>query len=208
MRLNGSIVFLLVLFTGPSFSQNTVVQASVEVKLMSFDVKAQETKVRLQWRTASEKNNKEFFVYRSVDNSNWFVSNVIPAHDHSGEKQYDMLDQNANGGINYYRLEAADAAGNHQVLASSAVEVEDLTKSVKITPKWEAAQIKLESAEQLFSIQLELFDQMGRRYRVDFVRDNSHGITIVTPFLDQGMYYLECFINGNRRVRKKAAFIW
>jgi len=164
-------------------------------------------KVKVQWVTSFEKNIKEFLVFRSVDQTNWYVVANMSAKNTSHVSNYEFIDGTGSGGINYYKLEALSPAGERTVLKFTKVDLEDMDKVVRIFPDAVAGQIRVESAEQISSIELELTDILDRNYRIDFVRDNTHQITLVTGPLTPGVYYLKCYLNKNRYVRKKALII-
>lgn len=103
-------------FTG--FSQFMVVSplTTLPVTFISFDATALEKNIRLTWHTASETNNKGYFVERSEDGVSykevgWVNGNGTVATG-SG---YEFMDNFAQPGINYYyRLRQVDI-NNRQV---------------------------------------------------------------------------------------------
>lgn len=205
-------ILLTVLFYNQAqagFIPSSVLQNTLPVKALAFTATDLKTngKVRVKWTTTSEKNLKEYLVYRSVDEQNWYVVANIPAKNSSGINNYEFVDGTGSGGINYYKLEAFDTGGVSEILKYTKVDLEDMDKVVRIYPNPPAGQIKLESAEQIQSIELELTDIFGRNYLVDFVRDNTHEITIITGPLTPGFYFLKCYLNKNRYVRKKTLII-
>jgi hypothetical protein len=200
MKISRLIILLLV-----SFSMHAAfIQPTVTV--LTFTAMEYKSNVKVKWTTSFESEVKDYYVYRSIDRENWFVVGVFPAKTGSMIKDYEFVDYTANGGVNYYKLEAESPNGERQALKYTEIEMEDKTKAVTVYWEREMARIRLKSGEQLYSITLELTDEIGREYPVGFVRDNTHEITIIPAPLDYGAYFLKCTINSNRTVRRKAIY--
>ena len=195
------LLFLLILSTPQLSAQNTPT-----AQLIAFTASEVKSNVKIQWSTSLEANVKEFFVYRSIDKQNWFVVGVYPSKKGGLIKNYDFIDITANGGMNYYKLEAVGEDGQRTELRQSEIEMEDKEKAVYVYWETELVRIKLKAGSPFLNIQLELTDVIGRTYPVNFVRDNSHEITIITGELNRGAYFLKCDIDGKRTVRRKAVF--
>jgi hypothetical protein len=176
------------------------------VTVVTFTAAEYKAGVKLKWTTSFESDVKEYFVYRSIDRENWYVVGEFPVKTGSLIKDYEFVDFTANGGVNYYKLEAQNAKGEKQDLKFAEIELEDKAKAVTVYWERDMARIRLKSGEQIFSIKLELTDEIGREYPVSFVRDNTHEITIIPAPLDYGAYFLKCDLNNNRTVRKKAIY--
>ena len=174
------------------------------VTLVDFSATIIDDKVKLKWTTSSEKNNKEFFVYRSIDEANWYVVVNVPGKINSTTlKNYESTDKTVSGGINFYKLGYFDQDENFTLLKIVKIEMEDKSKEIKVTPDNISSTIKLESAEQISSIDLELTDLLQRSYFANFVTDNTNQITIITGPLSSGVYFLKCYLNKNRTAIKK-----
>jgi hypothetical protein len=176
------------------------------VTVLTFTAVEHKANVKLKWTTSFESDVRDYYVYRSIDRENWFVVGVFAAKKGSMIKDYEFVDFTANGGMNYYKLEAESPKGEKQALKFAEIELEDKTKAVTVYWEREMARIKLISGEQIYSITLELTDEIGRQYPVSFVRDNTHEITIIPGPLDYGAYFLKCDLNKTRTVRKKAIY--
>lgn len=177
------------------------------VKLDYFDLKVDGLKVKLLWEVSGEKALKQYNLYRSVDNNNFYLIGEIPPHGGHAREHYNHLDHTVAGGINYYKLTAIGIDNSVLELARRNVDMIDMDKMVYVTPNVENGTIQLKSAEQIIDIEMELVDMLGRTFRVSFVRDNTHEITVITGPIEQGAYYLVCKINGKRFARVKTMFI-
>lgn len=93
------------------------------VNLISFTAKKENQEVVLNWKTASENNNKGFDVLRSKDGISWsslgFVNGAVNS---SLEREYVFIDKSPLSGKNYYRLAQQDLDGNKTY--SSVVNLE------------------------------------------------------------------------------------
>ncbi len=209
-RITYITIFLIAILIAKSqvVSQDSIkapkILSAEAVTLVNFTATFFGDKIKIKWITAYEKNIKEFYVHRSVDATNWYVVANLPGHLISSTiKNYESLDKTAAGGINFYKLSYIDSAGNSTDLKIVKIELEDKTKEIKVTPDNIHSTIKLESAEPINSIDLELTDMLERSYRVSFVTDNTHEITIITGQLTPGVYFLKSYLNKNRTVFKK-----
>ncbi len=82
------------------------------VEFTAFTAQAAREGAWLRWQTATESNNKGFFVQRSADGQRWqditFVAGYGDSHT---ARDYAFLDEKPNTGTNYYRLLQMDHDG-------------------------------------------------------------------------------------------------
>ena len=79
--------------------------SSLPIRLISFSSLAQENAVILVWKTTTELNADKFEVQR-MNNKTWSTIGFVKT---SGENStYQFVDDNANKGVNYYRLKMVD----------------------------------------------------------------------------------------------------
>ncbi len=198
------LIFSFFLFCNFLIAQNDSLKNVGTIQLLEFTATIKSEKVVLTWLISTEKNNKEFIVYRSIDAVNWYVvANVSGRQNGLLIKKYESIDITASGGVNHYKLTCIDLNGKQTTLKIIKIDMEDKSKQIKATIDQLASKIKLESAEQIFNMDLELTDILGRSYYVPYVRDDTHAITVVTGPLDAGVYYLKCYLNKSRTVMKK-----
>ncbi|HEX6181435.1 MAG TPA: T9SS type A sorting domain-containing protein [Chitinophagaceae bacterium] len=102
--------------------------AALPVTLVDFTAnRLTALKVKLQWETATEQNNKGFEIERRLENENTFVtlgfigSKAMDGNS-SGRLQYNMVDPNGYGGISYYRLKQLDRDGRSAYSLIKAVK--------------------------------------------------------------------------------------
>gem|GEM_PF-1656897 len=109
------------------------------VKLLNFDgerVSETPTTVNLVWSTASEINNKEFIVERSIDGINYYAIGTVTGNGSTQVKtNYSFDDLNAPASTIYYRLHQFDYNGDneyHKVEVVSAVNVATMGTNFKL----------------------------------------------------------------------------
>ncbi len=196
-----------------SFSNKAQVTDSAAFKpkaeVINFSTIIKGDLVKLEWITKSESNLKEFVVKRSVDNKNYYVVANLPAKNTQSVKSYTAIDKTASGGINFYRLYSVDIYGTFTELKNSKIDMVDKEKAITLTYDYVHSTINLISGEQINSMQVELTDILQRDYFVNFVRDSTHGLTLITNgALSPGVYYLKCLINKNRTVIKPLIVVY
>lgn len=196
-----TFVYSIILFFCSSL---LIAQDSTTVS--DFKIIGNKKEMKISWITDKEKDLKEFNVFRSIDQVNYYVIGNVTAKNKNHASYYEVIDHSMNGGINYYKLESVDKNGKINLLSKSYIELEDESIAINLKPDIDRGKIELVSAEQLFSIELELTDELEKNYPVSYVIDNTHQITIVTGELQPGIYYLRCFINKKRYAHKKVIF--
>ena len=84
------------------------------VELTSFEATPGDHMVRLDWVTASETDNRGFYIERSTDGANFTrVSSLIEGHNGATAQNYTYTDSRLNNGVLYsYRLAIEDINGN------------------------------------------------------------------------------------------------
>ncbi len=92
------------------------VYSSIPVELTSFSATSVETGALLQWQTATETNNKGFYVERSSNGINWNkLSFVNGKGTTTNETDYTFLDKEPLIGISFYRLVQVDFDGTMKI---------------------------------------------------------------------------------------------
>jgi hypothetical protein len=96
---------------------------ALPVRLVDFSAKAEnETDARLTWETASEENNRGFYIERSLDGTHWGEIQFIPTNAEAGNSRtrqnYDYKDMDVYSGTGsatyYYRIRQEDMNGANE----------------------------------------------------------------------------------------------
>jgi hypothetical protein len=85
------------------------------VELIHFSAKETQDAIKLEWATASEKNNDFFTIERSFDGIEFTPIDIILGNGNSNTTiNYDFLDKSPENGMNYYRLKQTDFDGKFE----------------------------------------------------------------------------------------------
>ncbi len=98
----------------PDFSRWTLSTAdnALPVAFILFNVRCNDNKVLINWKTANEQNSRYFEVQRSENGINWSaIGQLTAAGNSSVEKTYFYNDNNPTGGTAYYRIAESDLDG-------------------------------------------------------------------------------------------------
>lgn len=130
------------------------------VTLVSFNARAEDSFVKLEWRTTSETNNAGFYIERSADAFNWNDIGFVDGNaTTSVVKNYTFRDEKPLAGLSYYRLRQTDFDGTTERSRVAAVRFADPEHSVTV---WADAlrQLHIRSSEAVERV--TVFDLSGR----------------------------------------------
>lgn len=96
------------------------------VELISFKPIYKNGVVVINWITATERNNTHFIIERSYDGYNWNKVDSVDGQGTSTKKiSYELIDNNIESGIIYYRLKQYDYDGTETIEDIKSVIVEE-----------------------------------------------------------------------------------
>ena len=111
----------LISFNGKIYS---FIPTVVPVELISFSATIIDSKVKLDWFTATETNNSGFAVERATDLSNFEELIFIGGNGTTLERNvYSYLDESVQSGIYHYRLKQIDFDGSFEYLNTVSVDL-------------------------------------------------------------------------------------
>ena len=117
-------------FNGRARRNGTIDIGAVEyytvlpVSFLNFTVKAITAGAQLNWKVASETNNKQYIISRSKDGKNYsLVTQVAGAGTAVTAQSYSYTDQSVTEGTYYYKLEQEDLDGTVNYLATQVVKI-------------------------------------------------------------------------------------
>lgn len=85
------------------------------IELVSFNAKRINNEVKLDWKTASEKDNDFFTVERSLDGINFQeITKITGAKNSLKINSYEAVDENPSNEVSYYRLKQTDLNNEHK----------------------------------------------------------------------------------------------
>ncbi|MEO8762961.1 MAG: T9SS type A sorting domain-containing protein [Ginsengibacter sp.] len=133
------------------------------VRLISFTARLDNKKVIVNWKTASEINNKGFDIQRSIDGVNWtnigFVNGSINS---SRETNYQFNDLKPVRGKGFYRLRQVDLDGKYSYSMVASVNFQKSGfYSISNNPGHGIFEVNIEATNE--KVEFLLFDAAGRR---------------------------------------------
>ena len=140
-----------------------VPSGTLPITLTFFTGKESNKSIVLNWMTASEKNNKNFDILRSLDGKNFKSIGIVDgAGDSDSEKKYSFVDANPFGGTNYYQLKQIDFDGKSST--SSIIPVDSKIEDTKITVYAASSSVSIGiTSPNETTGKLSLFDISGRK---------------------------------------------
>ena len=162
---------------------------------ISFNTKAINNNVEVNWTTANEVNTNNFDIERSTDGVHFLKIGSVDATTNSSTEMYSFLDKEPINGINYYRLKQVDLDGQYSYSIIISVKI-NTTISVNIIGNPVHQNLNLEiSGANGKSMPVWIVDVAGKKYKMISAVDGSQQIDVND--LAVGMYYLVYQLNGN-----------
>ena len=158
------------------------------IELLDFQATAKENRwVNLKWRTASEKDNDYFEIYRSVDLENWErVAKVEGAGNSTELLNYSTENLNPHIGLSYYKLTQVDFDGTS---TSGGIRSVVINPDLSIYPNPTSGELKITGNK--FQLQnLQLFNSKSQPIKINILASGEHNITIDISNLSSGVYFL------------------
>lgn len=141
-------------------------QGVLPVTLISFTGKLHNNQVRLNWVTASEKDNSHFNILRSANGKEFVnIGTVQGSGDSSTGNTYSFIDTNPLQGVNYYKLEQFDFDGQKSNSRIVFVTTEIAQSSLSVYGGDHFIQVNIFSITKDLA-QLILTDISGRKVMV------------------------------------------
>ncbi|HRI45527.1 MAG TPA: T9SS type A sorting domain-containing protein [Ignavibacteriaceae bacterium] len=177
------------------------------VELTSFTASVVESKVILNWQTATEVNNYGFEIERSTQpQSNWQYLGFIQGHGNSNSIiNYSFIDDNLIDGKYSYRLKQIDNDGNFSYSETLNVEVGDLPISFDLSQNYPNPfnpTTKINFAVPLSAsnsfVKLKVYDVTGREITTLLYEQKPSGeyeVVFNGNELSSGVYFYKLTIN-------------
>ena len=129
--------------------------------------KQEKNVVKVEWATATEKDNKGFEVQVSQDAKTYRTLSFVPTQDGNTLQQqvYTFYDkENGKHGTRYYRLKQVDMNGESEFFGPKAVKMDDVNSTMVASPNPFLDEIKLEfSTEETGDMLVELTTATGAK---------------------------------------------
>jgi hypothetical protein len=171
--------------------------SALPVELVSFNAKAVEKQVDLNWETATEVNSDYFELQRSDNGRQWAqIGHVYSAGDSKVTNLYSFIDFSPQVGLNYYRLKMVDKDKTFAYSSMKSVHVEGKTTSLFPNPVLNTLNINSEIPES----EITIHDVSGNEV---FYHKNEKGIKAVDiSQLTPGNYLVKLGSNSFHIIKK------
>ena len=169
------------------------------VELITFEANAQNNKVLLNWRTATELNNDYFEIQHSIDNTNWKVLGNMAGNGTTNiVHDYSYTHQKPNNGINYYRLKQIDFDGKFSfsnIVTANIANSDD----IKIFPNPTNGLVNIINIGT--GSRVELIDMNSRIVSTEIKYVNNSAVLNLEP-LSSSIYYIRVISENDVKVFK------
>ena len=164
---------------------------SLPITLTSFTGKEANKLIVLNWITASEKNNKNFEVLRSVDGNTFkTIGTVDGAGDSNAELKYSFVDANPFGGTNYYQLKQIDFDGKSSTSYTVAVDSKISETHITVIASSSSVNIGITSPNESDG-KLSLFDMSGRKITLQNIKlSKGYNSIVLNENLNTGVHFV------------------
>ncbi len=168
----------------------------IPVELISFNVSVSSNSVKLNWTTASEKNNSHFEIQRSDDGVGYAAIGTVSGSGTTTEtKQYSFIDSELEPGKYFYRLKQIDYDGSFNF--SNVVEAEiDLSYSFSLEQNYPnpfnpTTTIRFSLPDAGTTI-LKIYNLLGEEVKTlvnEYKEIGNHSIQFNAGNLSSGIYF-------------------
>ena len=181
----------------------------VPVELTSFTAKVTGNKISLNWRTATEKNNKGFSVERKLNNNWETIAFVDGKGTTTDPASYFYSDVPVQKGNSVYRLKQVDYDGRYvyskevEVTFGSAVTNFALLQNYP-NPFNPVTEISYQLNENSITT-LKVFDVLGTEVAElanNWMEAGTHQVTFNASSLSSGIYFYSLTAGSNHEMRK------
>lgn len=178
---------------------------ALPINLSSFTATQENNRVKLDWLTASEKDNDYFTLYRSADGVNWNEIGQVQGNGTSSvENSYQFVDRQPKKGTNYYKLKQTDFNGEFEEFDPISVEFNGETNAINIYPNPTENDIHIRWEKPIDSYSIQLIDLTGKVIQEYNQSSNEvfNETTFETNFIQNGTYLIRIESNGEIKTEK------
>ncbi len=169
--------------------------------------------VDMQWKVASEINNKYFEIERSTDGTNFNVINTVPANTQNGGI-YNMTDNKINGLTNaYYRIRQYDVDGRSTYICQTVNVRFGKAGNISISalypnPVSSNGFVKIRTGKAL-RLQADFINVAGQTIRTatHYVAAGDNNLQVLQTKLPAGTYLLRFTDNETGTIIKTQTFV-
>lgn len=178
---------------------------SLPIELTNFTAELENSAVKLNWQTASEKDNDYFTVERSSNGMIWETVIVIDgAGTSSTTLSYAAVDRNPLEGKSYYRLKQTDFDGEVSYSDLRFINFSNANEAlIDVYPNPTEDRVILRG-NSLEIVSIQIFDVLGKDVtsNTQHFKESDTSVIIDLSVLEEGFYYLKTKTN-TKKVYKK-----
>ncbi len=181
----------------------------VPVELTSFTASVSNNSVTLNWKTATETNNRGFSVQRKTNGSAWTnVSFVTGNGTTTQPHEYSYVDNNLETGRYSYRLKQVDMDGSYEYsnVAEASVDAPAKFNLAQNYPNPFNPTTKIDfTVPSNSNVKLTVYNVLGQQIVVlvnGFLKSGSHSVDFNAVGLNSGLYFYKLESNGVSLVKK------
>ncbi len=173
--------------------------ALLPVELIAFSGLWKNGQIHLRWSTATESNNKGFFVLRSLDGEQWGRLGWVQGKGTTfGFTKYELIDSNPISNFHYYKLRQEDNNENFSFSSVILVEGEVPEKSIQLILDPISKNLSVKGEMTGDSYDIWIFSTDGRLVFRSVVKDNSLNLSFLSP----GIYFVRLMNAPGFRTKK------
>ncbi len=199
----------VVLYIFPFVSVSPDGCTALPVTALNFTGVIKNNQALLTWSTATENNNKGFYVERSADGKNFTSIGFVKGNGTTTQvSKYNFTDVDVNkmaSNVAYYRLRQIDFDGKEKLSSIIKLDLNKLfTWSVLPNPFVNEAFVQLQLNTQA-KVQLQLMDASGKLLQTinkGILSEGSYSIPLNIKQLTKGTYYIRMMLNDETFIRQ------
>lgn len=176
----------------------SISMTAIPVELVDFKAQKGNSKVNLEWQTATELNNAYYEIERSSEGKTFEKIGEISGYGNSNvTRTYSFIDEKPNTDVNYYRLRQVDFDGKATVSKTVSVNFGKNT-TVKVYPNIAKDQINVELNSENGTSDLFVVNQLGQVVKSQKLQNTEGVRTLNISDLPNGFYFINIVSkNGN-----------
>ncbi|MFT5823892.1 MAG: hypothetical protein ACI8ZM_005157 [Crocinitomix sp.] len=163
--------------------------------LIRFEAEVIESKVKLEWELTHELNNDYFIIERSFDGIEWnMLDSIKSLGNYTDDIVYQLMDNEPNYGISYYRLKRVDNNGISICMETISVLMEIEYRKMLVYPNPTSNGFTV-IGNKIKGGKVILVDLLNRTV-IEFVAESDNSVFVPTDGLLMGSYILMIEKNG------------
>jgi len=172
------------------FAIGSSTQGPLPVELISFEAVQEQNGVKLEWSTASEKNNSHFEIQKSNDGKEFETLGIVQGNGNSSSIiEYEFMDYSNHGNVSYYRLKQLDFDGQFEFSDVVKVQFSAQFFNINIHPNPASNLIYINFDEAVGATTIQFVNTKGQIVKKETVKE-ANQLELNIADLPVGYYQL------------------